>query len=160
MEYSPALHALHVAPAAHAKNKLFVLCIMLSLWLYVIYCCLGSGATAPGLGYERGGAGADARRGGSSARPSRDLLRNTADNDDADGGGGGDEWGAGDARGASSSLNESESQKLPRAIIIGVKKGGTRALLEFLRLHPDVRAAGAEPHFFDRNYHKGLDWYR
>ncbi|XP_029456150.1 heparan sulfate glucosamine 3-O-sulfotransferase 3A1-like [Rhinatrema bivittatum] len=52
------------------------------------------------------------------------------------------------------------SKKLPQAIIIGVKKGGTRALLEFLRVHPDIRAVGAEPHFFDRNYEKGFDWYR
>lgn len=51
-------------------------------------------------------------------------------------------------------------KKLPQAIIIGVKKGGTRALLEALRVHPDVRAVGNEPHFFDRNYEKGLDWYR
>ncbi|TKC53184.1 hypothetical protein EI555_006684 [Monodon monoceros] len=52
------------------------------------------------------------------------------------------------------------SKQLPQAIIIGVKKGGTRALLEFLRVHPDVRAVGAEPHFFDRSYDKGLAWYR
>ena len=52
------------------------------------------------------------------------------------------------------------SKKLPQAIIIGVKKGGTRALLEFLRVHPDIRAVGAEPHFFDRNYDNGLEWYR
>uniref|UniRef100_A0A8C9WA13 Sulfotransferase n=1 Tax=Scleropages formosus TaxID=113540 RepID=A0A8C9WA13_SCLFO len=52
------------------------------------------------------------------------------------------------------------TKKLPQAIIVGVKKGGTRALLEFLRVHPDVRAAGAEPHFFDRDYDKGLRWYR
>ncbi|XP_022316378.2 heparan sulfate glucosamine 3-O-sulfotransferase 6-like [Crassostrea virginica] len=51
-------------------------------------------------------------------------------------------------------------RRLPRAIIIGVKKGGTRALLEFLRVHPDVKATGPEPHFFDKHYHKGLDWYR
>uniref|UniRef100_A0A4W5NIE9 Sulfotransferase n=1 Tax=Hucho hucho TaxID=62062 RepID=A0A4W5NIE9_9TELE len=51
-------------------------------------------------------------------------------------------------------------KKLPQAIIIGVKKGGTRALLEALRVHPDIRAVGNEPHFFDRNYEKGLDWYR
>lgn len=51
-------------------------------------------------------------------------------------------------------------QRLPQAIIIGVKKGGTRALLEFLRTHPDVRAPGPEIHFFDKNYHRGLDWYR
>ncbi|KAF0032652.1 hypothetical protein F2P81_014942 [Scophthalmus maximus] len=52
------------------------------------------------------------------------------------------------------------SKKVPQAIIVGVKKGGTRALLEFLRIHPDVRAVGSEPHFFDRFYDKGLEWYR
>ncbi|MBN3303904.1 HS3SA sulfotransferase, partial [Amia calva] len=57
-------------------------------------------------------------------------------------------------------FNSFGSKKFPQAIIIGVKKGGTRALLEFLRIHPDVRAVGAEPHFFDRFYDKGLDWYR
>lgn len=51
-------------------------------------------------------------------------------------------------------------QRLPQAIIIGVKKGGTRALLEFLRTHPDIRAPGPEIHFFDKNYHRGLGWYR
>ncbi|XP_072414353.1 heparan sulfate (glucosamine) 3-O-sulfotransferase 3-like [Chiloscyllium punctatum] len=51
-------------------------------------------------------------------------------------------------------------RRLPEALIIGVKKGGTRALLEFMRLHPSVRALGAEPHFFDRHYGKGLQWYR
>ncbi|XP_037817025.1 heparan sulfate glucosamine 3-O-sulfotransferase 3A1 isoform X2 [Lucilia sericata] len=49
---------------------------------------------------------------------------------------------------------------LPDTLIIGVKKSGTRALLEFIRLHPDVRAAGCEVHFFDRHYQKGLHWYR
>ncbi|XP_061557387.1 heparan sulfate glucosamine 3-O-sulfotransferase 3B1a [Phycodurus eques] len=137
MEYSPAVHGAHVVPAPHVKNKVFVLCIMLSLWVYMIYCCLGSSSAVPGFG--------------AAARPSRDLLDDASD-------GRGDEWDDVDA--AAACLNESASQKLPRAIIIGVKKGGTRALLEFLRLHPDVRAAGAEPHFFDRNYHKGLDWYR
>lgn len=52
------------------------------------------------------------------------------------------------------------SRKLPDALIIGVKKGGTRALLEFVRLHPDVRAAGSEVHFFDKYYSKGFQWYR
>ena len=56
--------------------------------------------------------------------------------------------------------NKNASRKLPQAVIIGVKKAGTRALLEFLRVHPDVRAPGPEPHFFDRYFHKGLDWYR
>lgn len=57
-------------------------------------------------------------------------------------------------------FNNFGTKKFPQAIIIGVKKGGTRALLEFLRIHPDVRAVGAEPHFFDRFYDKGLEWYR
>lgn len=52
------------------------------------------------------------------------------------------------------------TKKRPQAIIIGVKKGGTRALLEFIRIHPDVRAPGPETHFFDKNYDKGLEWYR
>lgn len=52
------------------------------------------------------------------------------------------------------------NKKLPNAIIVGVKKGGTRAVLEFIRIHPDVRAAGTETHFFDRNYDRGLEWYR
>ncbi|KAJ8384728.1 hypothetical protein AAFF_G00199340 [Aldrovandia affinis] len=62
--------------------------------------------------------------------------------------------------GVMSNLSSAWVSRLPQAIIIGVKKGGTRALLEFLRVHPKVRAVGAEPHFFDRNYDKGLDWYR
>lgn len=52
------------------------------------------------------------------------------------------------------------NRQLPDVLLIGVKKSGTRALLEFIRLHPDVRAAGCEVHFFDRHYHRGLHWYR
>lgn len=70
------------------------------------------------------------------------------------------------------------ARQLPSALIIGVKKGGTRALLEFIRVHPDVRAAGKnskftkntiyiplifpgnEIHFFDKNYGNGFEWYR
>uniref|UniRef100_UPI00398E8179 heparan sulfate glucosamine 3-O-sulfotransferase 2-like n=1 Tax=Pristiophorus japonicus TaxID=55135 RepID=UPI00398E8179 len=52
------------------------------------------------------------------------------------------------------------TKRPPRAIIVGVKKGGTRAVLEFIRVHPEVRALGTEPHFFDRHYDKGLEWYR
>ncbi|CAH1403151.1 unnamed protein product [Nezara viridula] len=48
------------------------------------------------------------------------------------------------------------------AIIIGVRKCGTRALLEMLYLHPGVQKAAGEVHFFDRddNYKRGLEWYR
>lgn len=52
------------------------------------------------------------------------------------------------------------SRKLPEVLIIGVKKGGTRALLEFLRIHPNIRASGRETHYFDKNYDKGVEWYR
>lgn len=53
-------------------------------------------------------------------------------------------------------------KRLPNAIIIGVKKGGTRALLEILKIHPSIRASSNEVHFFDRdeNYEQGLEWYR
>ena len=50
-------------------------------------------------------------------------------------------------------------RRLPDALIIGVKKAGTRALLEFIRLHPDVKAAGKEIHFFDRDFHYGTQYY-
>ncbi|KPP74389.1 heparan sulfate glucosamine 3-O-sulfotransferase 3B1-like [Scleropages formosus] len=93
--------------------------------------------------------------------PSRDLLNNDADTERAEDW---DELGTEQRPPEPSAMstfsNGSGTKKLPQAIIIGVKKGGTRALLEFLRVHPDVRAVGAEPHFFDRNYDKGLRWYR
>lgn len=55
-----------------------------------------------------------------------------------------------------------ESRRLPGCIIIGARKCGTRALLEFLNLHPDIRTASHELHFFDRDYVyvKGVEWYR
>ncbi|XP_045899189.1 heparan sulfate glucosamine 3-O-sulfotransferase 3B1-like [Micropterus dolomieu] len=165
MEYSPILHSLHVVPSSHVKNKLFVLCIMLSLWVYMIYCCVGYCSTVPNQTYgsvSRRENDAEVDNQESSLGASRDLLNNENDLDSR-----GEEWDeirgeakALDDNAMSGFVNESESKKLPQAIIIGVKKGGTRALLEFLRLHPDIRAVGAEPHFFDRNYDKGLEWYR
>ncbi|XP_068610526.1 heparan sulfate glucosamine 3-O-sulfotransferase 3B1b [Brachionichthys hirsutus] len=97
---------------------------------------------------------------------SRDLLNNGLETERAEdwdgmrGGTRGGQRGAPEPSAMSSFSNGSGSKKLPQAIIIGVKKGGTRALLEFLRVHPDIRAVGAEPHFFDRNYENGLEWYR
>lgn len=51
---------------------------------------------------------------------------------------------------------------LPSCIIIGVRKGGTRALLDMLSLHSAIRAAKTEVHFFDveKNYQKGYTWYK
>uniref|UniRef100_A0A1I8F861 Sulfotransfer_1 domain-containing protein n=1 Tax=Macrostomum lignano TaxID=282301 RepID=A0A1I8F861_9PLAT len=45
-------------------------------------------------------------------------------------------------------------RRLPQALIIGAKKSGTRALLAFSALHPAVRAAGPEAHFFDRHFRR------
>ena len=51
---------------------------------------------------------------------------------------------------------------LPGCIVIGARKAGTRALLTYLDLHPHVRTAKNEVHFFDEdeNYIQGLEWYR
>ncbi|XP_070105094.1 proton myo-inositol cotransporter-like isoform X4 [Equus caballus] len=66
--------------------------------------------------------------------------------------------GSSERGGALSTPNYGE-KKLPQALIIGVKKGGTRELLEAIGVHPGMRAVGVEPRFFDRNYEKGLEWY-
>ncbi|CEF59617.1 GH20068p [Strongyloides ratti] len=54
------------------------------------------------------------------------------------------------------------AKKLPDALIIGVRKGGTRALLDALSLHPMIKIARHELHFFDNNetYLKGINWYK
>ena len=59
-------------------------------------------------------------------------------------------------------LYKQTKRQLPQCIIIGVRKGGTRALLEFLDLHPGVQAQKQEMHFFDNddNYARGIEWYR
>ncbi|PFX24850.1 Heparan sulfate glucosamine 3-O-sulfotransferase 2 [Stylophora pistillata] len=51
---------------------------------------------------------------------------------------------------------------LPKAIIIGSGKSGTRALLVILKIHPDIKACPKEVNFFNRNenYKQGLDWNR
>jgi hypothetical protein len=61
-----------------------------------------------------------------------------------------------------SSSEVTTSKSLPQAIIIGVKKCGTRALLKFLSIHPAIAASSTEVHYFDspQNFQFGLDWYR
>ncbi len=53
-------------------------------------------------------------------------------------------------------------KKLPSCIVIGVRKGGTRALIDMLGLNPRVKSAKTEVHFFDHpeNYRRGYAWYR
>ena len=52
-------------------------------------------------------------------------------------------------------------RNFPDVIIVGVRKGGTKALITVLDLHPQIQAARGEVHFFDRteNYAKGIKWY-
>ena len=52
------------------------------------------------------------------------------------------------------------NRQLPDCIIIGARKAGTRALLNYLNLHPDIMTAKNEVHFFDEHYDEGLEWYR
>ena len=49
----------------------------------------------------------------------------------------------------------------PHCLVIGVCKAGTRAILEFLNMHPDIVRPMFEVHFFDKitNYRKGYRWY-
>ena len=51
------------------------------------------------------------------------------------------------------------TRRLPDVVIFGARKGGTRALLEFLKIHPMVKSSGPEIHYFDNHYARGSDWY-
>ena len=54
-----------------------------------------------------------------------------------------------------------ERKRFPTSIIIGVKKGGTRALLNMLEAHPDIVSARREVHYFDyeENFKRGVEYY-
>jgi hypothetical protein len=50
---------------------------------------------------------------------------------------------------------------LPDFVIIGAKKCGTTFLYDLLSQHPLVQpAASKEPHFFDKHFDEGIEWYR
>lgn len=51
-------------------------------------------------------------------------------------------------------------RQFPTVIILGVKKAGTRALLEALQMHPKVVGAPNEVYFFNGFHTRGLEWYR
>ena len=48
------------------------------------------------------------------------------------------------------------------SLLIGVRKGGTRALIDMIGMHSKVHSASNEMHFFDmdENYNKGYSWYQ
>lgn len=51
--------------------------------------------------------------------------------------------------------------RLPSFLIIGARRAGTTSLYDYLTQHPRVaRAKRKELHFFDREYHRGIGWYR
>ncbi|XP_003791123.1 heparan sulfate glucosamine 3-O-sulfotransferase 3B1 [Otolemur garnettii] len=162
-------------PPPPVRRKLALLFAMLCVWLYMfLYSCAGSCAAAPGLlllgsGSRAAHAPPALASPAGDGTPSRQSFRAppatllAAGKEMAEGAESQEEQNpeAPDSPSPISSFfSGSGTKQLPQAIIIGVKKGGTRALLEFLRVHPDVRAVGAEPHFFDRSYDKGLAWYR
>lgn len=52
-------------------------------------------------------------------------------------------------------------RSLPHFIIIGAQKSGTSSLFFYLSQHPQIlKSFRKEPHFFDRNYQRGMNWYR
>ncbi|KAI5090083.1 heparan sulfate glucosamine 3-O-sulfotransferase 3B1, partial [Silurus meridionalis] len=133
-----------------APSRVSVFFTMIVLLTYVFYCLTGFCDLTPIPLHERKPTFAQLHQ-ERNASDKRDLLPQVTEEETTR------------LPGDLSNLSVSDSfgtKEFPQAIIIGVKKGGTRALLEFLRVHPDVRAVGAEPHFFDRFYDKGLEWYR
>ena len=51
-------------------------------------------------------------------------------------------------------------KRLPDALIIGVMKGGTSMLQNFIFIHPDVKGLGkGEINFFSNLFYKGTSWY-
>ncbi|KAM9391815.1 heparan sulfate glucosamine 3-O-sulfotransferase 6-like [Pholidichthys leucotaenia] len=147
-------------------SRVSVFFTMVLIFTYLFYCLTGLCDSAPRTFYrpqtavrdcgildlrQAPGVVPDARQNGTASADARQADARTQPPQDGE-----------QARGGSNIpvSNTFGTKRFPQAIIIGVKKGGTRALLEFLRIHPDVRAFGAEPHFFDRFYDKGLEWYR
>ena len=51
-------------------------------------------------------------------------------------------------------------RRLPQFIIIGIMKCGTRALITYLELHPDIVTVKPEINYFNLPYDNGQEWYR
>lgn len=59
--------------------------------------------------------------------------------------------------------NISQTGNLPNLIIIGAMKSGTTSLHYYLNLHPEISMSRQkELNFFnkDKNWHKGIEWYK
>ncbi|MDF2713886.1 MAG: (Heparan sulfate)-glucosamine N-sulfotransferase [Paenibacillus sp.] len=58
-------------------------------------------------------------------------------------------------------MNRLTHERLPHFLIIGVQKGGTTSFYHYLTQHPNIASATEkEVHYFDYNFHKGIDWYK
>ena len=56
--------------------------------------------------------------------------------------------------------NTLKRKRLPNALIIGLMKGGTTMLRNFIFIHPDVKGIETgELNFFSSNFSKGFSWY-
>jgi hypothetical protein len=53
-----------------------------------------------------------------------------------------------------------EQRNLPHFVIIGAPKCATSWLVVNLRKQPEVFMPAPELHFFNRNYHRGVEWYQ
>jgi hypothetical protein len=54
-----------------------------------------------------------------------------------------------------------DDPRLPSFLIIGARRAGTTSLYDYLTHHPHIAAAKKkELHFFDREYPRGIGWYR
>ncbi|CAN9505649.1 unnamed protein product [Ophioblennius macclurei] len=166
MESCMTAETFRVFSSTRSKLKLCVICVTLSLLGYLLYFQFGFRAAASTATLELRQANFDEQY------LSRGLLHKKNDVDttgeELDGGKSKvqedevvpDDDVAPDDKVVPIRLKGPLTKKFPNAIIIGVKKGGTRALLEYMRLHPNIVAAGPEIHFFDRYIDRGMDWYR
>ncbi|UOQ45394.1 sulfotransferase domain-containing protein [Halobacillus salinarum] len=58
-------------------------------------------------------------------------------------------------------LITSKQRMLPNFLIVGVQKGGTTSLYNYLVQHPQVMSSNRkEVHYFDNNFSKGESWYK
>ena len=56
--------------------------------------------------------------------------------------------------------DQADGGRLPTFLVVGAQKSGTTSLIHYLGAHPEVFAVPDEIHFFDRNWDRGVEWYR
>lgn len=58
-------------------------------------------------------------------------------------------------------LLNADKRALPDFLIVGTAKGGTTSFFNYLIQHPQIESPlKKEIHFFDRHFHKGINWYK